>query len=194
MGSLAIEKRSDSHSFENKNSSLVAYLIRTKFLCTGLSRQAAKDAYVELAKNVLPTRGHNLGSTDGVDENWVEVVRGVLPQVPVAVIRRELLVTKNVDDTIARILDGTVYYEPEVPTITPETSQISSKPSESSAPIPSEEPIEPNDPVSPMTFNTKAVSFERNSQQRMKSYQERKEQLLEVARKHFIEKYGLQPK
>ena len=45
--------------------------------------------------------------------------------------------------------------------------------------------------ISPMTFSTKASTFEKDPLQRMKSYHERKNKLLEVARAHYIEKNGL---
>jgi ancient ubiquitous protein 1 len=135
-------------------------------------------------------------NSSSVDDNWVQVVRSVLPQVPIAVIRRELQITKNVDDTIARILDGTVYYEPEVPTVVTEPSPpVESTIDSDPKPITlnNVDPIDSNAP-SPMSHNTKAISFDKNPRERMKSYHERKEQLLQVARKHFIEKHGLQSK
>ena len=147
--------------------------------------------------------------------SMAQTVKGVLPQVPIDVIRRDLVVTNNVDETITRLLDGTVYYDAEAEVVPPvkqeepskkkatsdkpadkETSSTSGKEAGQSSqpnasqlnPVKTEQELKT---ISPMTFSTKAATFEKDPQLRMKSYQERKKQLLEVARAHYIEKHGL---
>ena len=141
--------------------------------------------------------------------SMAQTVKGVLPQVPIDVIRRDLVVTNNVDETITRLLDGTVCYDAEVEVVASVKEEPAKKPVASpgkavdkeaasagkeasqanqSSPVKTENELKT---ISPMTFSTKAATFEKDPQLRMKSYQERKKQLLEIARAHYIEKHGL---
>lgn len=142
--------------------------------------------------------------------SMAQTVKGVLPQVPIDVIRRDLIVTNNVDETITRLLDGTVYYDAE-PEEAPAPAAKKEEPVKKEATTSSDagkaaassasgqeagqsNPVKPEKElktISPMTFSTKAATFEKDPQLRMKSYQERKKQLLEIARAHYIEKHGL---
>lgn len=177
---------------------------------TGLSKDQAKLEYVRTSKKVLSeilSQSMDLFS-------MAQTVKGVLPQVPIDVIRRDLIVTNNVDETITRLLDGTVYYdaeaepvplpvkkeEPAKKTTTSDKAATDKDASSTSAKESSQSNASQSDPVktekelktiSPMVYSTKASTFEKDPQLRMKSYQERKKQLLEVARAHYIEKHGL---
>jgi len=168
----------------------------------GLSQDEAKLQYIRLGKNVL-----NEIMSQSLDLfSMAHTVKNVLPQVPIDVIRRDLIITNNVDETIARLLDGTVYYDMETEVLPPASvnevkdvkldekkdtpkasNDVSSHNKESSNAV-NNEPLKT---ISPMSFNTKAATFEKDPHERMKSYQERKQKLLEVAREHYIEKHGL---
>ena len=165
-----------------------------------------------MAKKILRTE-----LEDGPMEEWIRIVKGVLPQVPESVIQRDLEITGNVDETITKLLDGSVHYEPEIRikkldnsrktqvnqeqtkrslNVCQTNQQNQNEPPNQSAQPGTSKPNKSNPDAfsapSPMSFSTKAIAFEKNPSDRMQSYQERKKQLLEVARKHFIEKNGLQ--
>lgn len=145
-----------------------------------------------------------------------QTVKNILPQVPLDVIRRDLVITNNVDETITRLLDGTVFYDTEVEVLPPaemikaideESKKTEAKLTEiKEEEAGTEEDAKKEDKsadnqntiksedlktVSPMSFSTKAPTFEKDPQLRMKSYQERKQKLLDIARAHYIEKHEL---
>jgi ancient ubiquitous protein 1 len=120
-------------------------------------------------------------------------VKEVLPQVPLNVIKRDLAITTNVDETITRVLDGTVSYRPEV------VATVSLKPSGSSS---SSTLLSTNLRTCTQSgavassselpsLNTAASSFPKNANDRMKSYKERKQALVEASRARYLQKHGL---
>lgn len=165
-----------------------------------MSKHDASRSYVEVAKRILQAE-----LEDGPMEEWIRIVKGVLPQVPEFVIRHDLEITGNVDESITRLLDGTVVYEPEI-RVKPNNIKKTNENKDQAKPASNDQTnaqtnqsaqsesnlISNMNAPSPMSFSTKASSFEKNPKERMRSYQERKKQLLEIARKHFIEKHGLQ--
>ena len=98
-------------------------------------------------------------------QRMVRQVSEVLPLVPHNVILRDLLKTRNVDITIANILDGIVTY-------TPESTQT---------------PVTP--PVSLNQPQTGTVKD--NSNLGSSSFQERKAKMIREARERYIQKHGL---
>ncbi|XP_031825854.1 lipid droplet-regulating VLDL assembly factor AUP1-like [Nomia melanderi] len=98
-------------------------------------------------------------------QRMVQQVSEVLPLVPHNVILRDLLKTRNVDITIANILDGIVTY-------TPELSQTSVAPSASCNQV-----------------QTSMVKD--NSNLGTSSFQERKAKMIREARERYIQKHGL---
>ncbi|XP_013379693.1 ancient ubiquitous protein 1 [Lingula anatina] len=100
-------------------------------------------------------------------------VREVLPHVPIEVIKRDLGTTRDVDTTITNILEGRVKYEPES-----ERTQSSSRPQ-----------VKPT-PVSPSS--NAAKSFSRSPQERTLSLNDRKQALLENARRRYLQKNSQQ--
>lgn len=93
--------------------------------------------------------------------------------------------TWNVDQTITNILEGHVSYTPEtVPSSTssslPQPSVINVTMTSSSHKATKQDP-----------FCTAASSFGKSAQERMLSFQERKQQLIESARQRYVEKHGL---
>lgn len=181
---------------------------------SGLSKDEAKLQYIALGKTVL-----NEIMSQSLDLfQMTQTVKSVLPQVPIDVIRRDLIITSNVDETITRLLDGTVYYDGETEVFPPVKADVDSEDkngeennhevisqlsnyesandAESFASSIKNSTIKPENlkTIPPMSYSTKAAAFEKDPQQRMKSYQERKKQLLEIARAHYIEKYGLNHK
>lgn len=100
-------------------------------------------------------------------------VKEVLPQVPIDVIRRDLRITGDVDETITRLLDGTVKYTPQ--TATTPSSQSESTDETSGTPVPS--------------LSTAASSFGKDSRERMKSLEERKKLLIQASRTRYLAKH-----
>ncbi|RZC32484.1 ancient ubiquitous protein 1-like, partial [Asbolus verrucosus] len=113
-------------------------------------------------------------------------VKEVLPHVPLNAIFRDLNKTRNVDNTITNILEGRVQFVPEQPLTSnpqPSTSVVSSTNTSTATPSTSSNYRD--------LFNTAASTFAKSAQERNKSFQERKEQLIANARKRYIEKHNL---
>ncbi|XP_076381647.1 lipid droplet-regulating VLDL assembly factor AUP1 [Megalopta genalis] len=98
-------------------------------------------------------------------QRMVQQVSEVLPSVPHNVILRDLLKTRNVELTIANILDGIVTY-------TPELSQTSVAPSASRNQV-------------------QTSMIKDNSNLGTTSFQERKAKMIREARERYIQKHGL---
>ena len=126
---------------------------------------------------------HVTGSSRPAIESMAVHVKEVLPQVPIDVIRKDLTVTTNVDETITRLLDGTVVYEPE------------KKPSPTAA------VRSPNPTAAPSSFKscsnshppliTAASSFGKSADERHKSFEERKQKLIEESKRRYLAKQEL---
>ena len=120
-------------------------------------------------------------------EEMARKVKEVLPQVPSHVILKDIKVTTNVDETITRILDGTVSYVPEKLSYNKPTAQPSEKSSfqetSSKSTYLSTESSKP--------FYCGSKTFGKNANERSKSYAERKEALIEAARHRYLERHGL---
>ncbi|XP_076662176.1 lipid droplet-regulating VLDL assembly factor AUP1-like isoform X1 [Halictus rubicundus] len=98
-------------------------------------------------------------------QRMVQQVSEVLPSVPYNVILRDLLKTRNVDITIANILDGIVTY-------TPELSQTNVTPSA-------------------LCNQIQTSTIKDNSNLGTPSFQERKAKMIREARERYIQKHGL---
>ncbi|XP_046384418.1 lipid droplet-regulating VLDL assembly factor AUP1-like [Ischnura elegans] len=115
-------------------------------------------------------------------------VKEVLPHVPIDAITRDLVRTLSVDVTIANILEGQVAFQPE-PT-TPAPSPATAKPSTKYSPTCST-PLTPSSSPMSSSLDTSAPSFPKTASERMLSFQQRKDRLIENARRKYIEKNGL---
>jgi len=111
-------------------------------------------------------------------------VKEVLPMVPYNTICTDLIKTRNVDQTITNILEGHVTYIPETPSTTSSPPTLPSN--VNVAPDTSRHKQIKQDPLC-----TAASSFGKSAQERMLSFQERKQLLIETARQRYIEKHGL---
>lgn len=130
-------------------------------------------------------------------------VKDVLPQVPLDVIRRDISVTANVDETITRLLDGTVRYSPvEVSSVKKKTPTVapSSPPSSTSKEVSSPTTVsndasssykqgERHQPRQSLLI-TAASSFAKTPSERHKSFEERKQLLIDACRQRYLEKHG----
>ena len=109
-------------------------------------------------------------------EDMATRVKDVLPQVPIAIIKRDVKITKNIDSTIERILTGVVKYIPE--------------PS-----CPKGDKNSPSTSTNNTTNDTQvffgAATFGKTTSERALSFEQRKQQLFRVARMRYIKKYGL---
>lgn len=138
-----------------------------------MPEEEAKRRYIFLAMELLKEE------VSLKDLEQLNIIKSILPQVPMKVINQVWLKNnKNNDSTLADIVEGNVEYEEEVPLPTEnESKHADGSHGSGLAPTPS-----------PMTHVTKASTFEKDAEKRMQSYKERKEQLLEVARQHFLQK------
>ncbi|XP_022663337.1 ancient ubiquitous protein 1 homolog isoform X2 [Varroa jacobsoni] len=112
-------------------------------------------------------------------------VKEVLPDVPLAVIARDLQETRSVDSTISRLVDGIVHYVPEK-VLSPQPRQSTSTKKDS----PVNELVK-NAENAKVMFNTSASNFGSTAEERFASYQERKARLIENARLKYIQKHKL---
>lgn len=110
-------------------------------------------------------------------------VKEVLPQVPLDVIARDLRITSDVDESITRLLDGTVKYIPE--STAPSTS-LSTQPADQPS---SSKASDPPSSVDVPSLSTAASNFGKNSSERMQSLEERKKMLIEAARVRYLAKH-----
>jgi len=105
-------------------------------------------------------------------ELMTKQVKDVLPQCPIDVIRKDLLVTKDVDQTLTRLLEGVVKYSTVTTTVAPpEKVQLPT--------------------ISPKLSDTAAKTFSGKPQDRQLSLEERKHALIESARKKYMAKHGM---
>ncbi|XP_066951618.1 lipid droplet-regulating VLDL assembly factor AUP1-like [Macrobrachium rosenbergii] len=148
-------------------------------------------------------------------------VQEVLPHISLDQIKRDIVRTQNVDLTITNFLEGNVPEpipepQPLSPNPVASTSQMShsssSSPSSSSisisktttqpstslggAPSVSKATLETSSLTGTLkqagSLSTAAESFGKSAAERMTSFQARKEQLIQNARRKYIEKHGLQ--
>ncbi|KAM3831522.1 lipid droplet-regulating VLDL assembly factor AUP1 [Vipera latastei] len=104
-------------------------------------------------------------------------VREVLPQVPMAAIRKDLAQTNCVDTTIANLLEGRAPFTPEAET----EGFVAAAPSFYGA----------QDPSTSRTAPASGKLFARSAEARQLSLQERKQALWDYARRRYTEKYGI---
>jgi len=156
-----------------------------------------------IASRQIVTTRHS-GNTRS-DEN-VEVVRmalqvkEVLPYVPLDVIKRDLVRTGSIDETITNILEGLVPYVPEPPLDRLTATEPSSRNDSdvlnahlrTSANQSSTEYSQNSTASTSTGFSTGASSFGKTANERMMSFQDRKRVLLDRARSKYMEKYNLQ--
>lgn len=139
--------------------------------------------------NGSPNRIVNNGNIRPAIESMAVHVKDVLPQVPMDVIRKDLTVTTNVDETITRLLDGTVTYTPERKPAPSATTSPAARPMQTAtAAISSSPPF--SAPTHPPLI-TAAKSFGKNADERHKSFEERKQRLIEEAKRRYLEKQAL---
>lgn len=126
-----------------------------------------KRCIMEKTHSILPARGsQNTQLMHNIEiQRMARQVSEVLPFVPHNVILRDLLKTRNVDTTIANILDGIVAY-------TPEPSSRTTTPVASAS-------------------RTQTNTTKDNSCLGTSSFQERKAQMIREARERYIQKHGL---
>lgn len=122
--------------------------------------------------------------------DYSKKVKEILPQVPLDVIKADILITNNIDDTVERILNGIVKFIPEKQQ---QSSLVDEKllldkdvPSTSSS-------ITSNDIKIPVVDNKNfgAKTFGKTSTERISSFQERKAQMYRMARIRYLQKRGL---
>ena len=117
-----------------------------------------------------------------IDE-YSQKVKEILPQVPLNVIKEDIAITNNIDDTVERILNGVVKFEPE-----PQQQQQSSSVNDHSI----QSTLNTNIKISAIdNKNFAAKTFGKTSSERVSSFQERKEQMYRMARIRYLRKRGL---
>lgn len=128
---------------------------------------------------------------DGEINRMVDTVKEILPQVPRKVIENDLRITCDLEETLTRLVDDVLFYQPEAiptpsPSSTPPSKLVASSNISSSA---TSDSSRTNGDV--VSFNTAAKCFGKSPNDRMSSLGDRKKALIEAARKRFIEKHGL---
>jgi len=100
--------------------------------------------------------------------DMVEQVKVVLPQVPIAVVNNEIARTKNVDETISNLLDGSVMYKP----------------------LSDDELLKEKEDLKQIKkVTTLKSNFGQTSEDRHLSYQDRKKKMTSIARRKYLEKH-----
>ncbi|XP_070804889.1 lipid droplet-regulating VLDL assembly factor AUP1 isoform X1 [Pituophis catenifer annectens] len=125
-----------------------------------------------------PQVSRSMASTEDVHLiGMARRVQEVLPQVPMAAIRKDLAQTNCVDTTIANLLEGRVPFVPEAET----EGFVAAAPSFYGAQDPSTSQMAP----------ALGKVFARSAEARQLSLQERKQALWDYARRRYTEKYGI---
>ncbi|XP_018325291.1 ancient ubiquitous protein 1 [Agrilus planipennis] len=136
--------------------------------------------------------GNAVAQPSPLMQTMAHQVKDILPLVPLKVIYKDLVKTRSVDLTVANILDGHVFYIPETqPASSSSMSPSAVKASSSVNFLPSSSPSTSKETVV-LSQSISPSSFGKSASDRMKSFQERKNQLIENARKRYIEKHGLE--
>ncbi|XP_054013949.1 lipid droplet-regulating VLDL assembly factor AUP1-like [Hylaeus anthracinus] len=167
---LKIKKNVDCEVLVREVEKDIATSLGLKTSCHTVSDKAEfeKRCIMEKTQNRRLNRRSSLNSQviHNIEiQRMVRQVNEVLPLVPQNVILRDLLKTRNVDITIANILDGIVTY-------TPESTQTIVTPSAS--------------------YNQlQTSSVKDNSNLGSSSFQERKAKMIKEARERYIQKHGL---
>ncbi|RWS08026.1 ancient ubiquitous protein 1-like protein [Dinothrombium tinctorium] len=120
-----------------------------------------------------------LESTSQIERMAIRV-KEVLPQVPIEVVKKDLAITANIDETITRLLDGTISYKAE--------TVVNSRP-EAQTQKDSQSSNQSNISKSELGLNTSAKTFGKSAFERMRSYKERKEALIEASRARYLRKH-----
>ncbi|KAK2190287.1 hypothetical protein NP493_79g03062 [Ridgeia piscesae] len=107
----------------------------------------------------------------------IRQVQEVLPHVPQDAIRKDLALTKDIDLTITNILEGRVQFSPVAPSV---NEPVTVSPAKTT--VKSTERLS-----SPIQVASK--TFQRSSQQRHLSLQDRKKLLIDAARQRYLEKH-----
>ena len=134
-----------------------------------------------------------MSSSNDTDINQMAVkVKEILPQVPLKTIETDLRVTTDIDETIARLLDGVLSFQPEAVAIlsSPAAGVTSTSSNDSNNGKRSDDEVITSNGV-PASFNTAAKNFGKSPIERMQSYKERKKALIDAARERYIKKHGL---
>ncbi|KAG8232398.1 hypothetical protein J437_LFUL016176 [Ladona fulva] len=117
-------------------------------------------------------------------------VKEVLPHVPLDAITRDLARSRSVDVTIANILEGQVAFQAEPIQTAASTSVPLWKPEKPFSSTPGSSPSSSTTSLS-SSLDTSAPTFPKTASERMLSFQQRKDRLIENARRRYIEKNGL---
>ncbi|XP_043259718.1 lipid droplet-regulating VLDL assembly factor AUP1-like [Colletes gigas] len=167
---LKIKKNVDCEVLAREVEKDIATSLGLEISCHTVSDKAEfeKRCIMEKTQNRRLNRRSSLNSQvihNSEIQRMLRQVSEVLPLVPHNVILRDLLKTRNVDITIANILDGIVTY-------TPESTQTTITPSAS--------------------YNQLQTStIKDNSNLGSSSFQERKAKMIKEARERYIQKHGL---
>ena len=118
----------------------------------------------------------------------VRHVKEVLPQVPDSVIRKDLIITTNVDETITRLLDGTVPYVAEKKPV-PVPNNSSSSSNGNNKTMGSQSTPQLSSSLPPLV--TSASKFGETAKERHQSFEERKRRLIQEAKERYLAKHKM---
>ncbi|CAH1783596.1 unnamed protein product [Owenia fusiformis] len=134
-------------------------------------QQRHRDAEIRLRRSQTRSPSPYSPATRSHIELLADRVKEVLPHVPTAVIKKDLGVTRDVDATITNILEGKIEFTPE--DLNPVKKDTIEK-------VPSKS-----------LLNQKKQTFSKNSKERQKSFEERKQEMIEAARQRYMAKHGM---
>ncbi|KAL7636311.1 UNVERIFIED_CONTAM: hypothetical protein RMT77_013070 [Armadillidium vulgare] len=126
-------------------------------------------------------------------------VREVLPHLPIEAIKRDLVQTRNVDMTITNFLEGNAgstlhsqnfedSFSPEIDHRPTTSGDISPQSMNSSSPFVGSGA---SGDISLEDLNMAAKTFGTSATERIRSFEERKEKLIAMARQRYLQKHGL---
>ncbi len=205
---LPVVKRNDNESPEEFAKRVQTLMANT--MCVYATNYTDSDK-IELAKRLfqasqqrsqMSTNNHRIRETNVIPntsvsttarissqlEDMARKVKEVLPQVPIHVIHKDIKVTTNIDETITRILDGTVSYIPEQVSTT-KAQNVNKDTVKTNTTTNNSNIFTSTESMKPLYCGSK--TFGKNAGERSKSYKERKAALIEMARLRYFEKHGI---
>ncbi|RWS23770.1 ancient ubiquitous protein 1-like protein, partial [Leptotrombidium deliense] len=138
------------------------------------NNQASLQSNQSVQRNATISSNSPRESVSPIDTMAIRV-KEVLPQVPIDVIKKDLGITTNIDETISRLLDGTTVYVSEQAVKNDRTAL--------------REQATDKLPKGEQGYDTSAKTFGKNASERMQSYKERKSALIEAARVRYLRKH-----
>jgi ancient ubiquitous protein 1 len=175
--------KEDTESFTKRIEEMIAKHLGIE--CTKFTAADKVDEEKKLMRSPPPSRPPNVVNSEL--QRMITQVTEVLPYVPSDVVLKDLVRTRSVDITISNILEGHITFVP-LPSTT-SVAPAATKLQKNSKPINSI--VNSTKIGESSSLDTSAPTFPKSAQERNLSFLERKNRLIENARRRYIEKHGL---